>query len=125
MHHSIPESRARRIAALCSSAGKGRVLALAGVMIVIIAVSDWAIGINISLGVLYTIPIILTSFVLPTRHVLALAFVCAVFRMLFDSPGSVLEASLRFVLALIAFVSVGLCVEALLQNQQQTAIHLI
>ena len=117
-------SRVGRFASACSTAGRGRILSLAAAMVAIIAVSDWWIGLNISLGALYVVPMILAALALPTRPLIGTAFICAIFRMLFDSPGSTLEAVLRFVLALVAYASVGLFVSALLRNQQQTIDHL-
>ncbi len=114
------DSRLGKIAAACSNAGRGQILS----MVAIIAVADWRIGLDISLGPLYTIPMILAALVLPSRPVIGIAFICATLRMLFDSPGSLLEAALRFVLALIAYTCVGLFVSAQLRNQQQAIDHL-
>ena len=61
---------------------------------------------------------------LPPRPLTAIALMCAIFRMLFDSPDSGVEAILRFAFAFLAYTSVGLFVSTLLKNQRQAVEHL-
>jgi hypothetical protein len=49
------------------SAGKSKVLAIAFLMIAAIAVADWQVGLDISLGILYVVPMVLAAIVLGTR----------------------------------------------------------
>jgi two-component system, LuxR family, sensor kinase FixL len=114
----LQDSRLGRVVAACSNAGRSRVLTVAAVMIVGIAVSDWYIGLNISLGPLYIIPMMLVSVVLPPRAIMGIATLCTVLRMAFDDAGSAAEAVLRFVLVLVAFSSVGLFVSIVLNSHQ-------
>ena len=51
-----PRSRLDRIAAFWLDAGKPQVLAISGFMIAGIAVADWEVGLDISLGILYILP---------------------------------------------------------------------
>jgi PAS domain S-box-containing protein len=120
----LGDSRFGRIASACSGAGRMRTLAAAAVLIAAIAFADWRIGLNVSLGALYTLPMILAALALPARPLLGVALTCAVLRILFDNPDSPLEGSLRFVLAFIAYSSLGLFVSALLRNHQQAMDHL-
>ena len=120
---ALYESRAGRFASLRSSAARIRLASLAALLIVAIALTDRWVGLNLSLGVLYAVPIALLALVFPPVPLVATAFLCAVLRILFDSPGSKVESTLRFILAFIAFSSVGLFVAAVRKNQRLAMEH--
>jgi two-component system sensor kinase FixL len=121
---AVQQSRAGKVTALHSSAGRIRVASLAALLVMGIALADRWVGLNLSLGVLYVIPMSLLALVAPPQALVAAAILCAVLRISFDSPGSTLEAALRFVLALVAYCSVGLFVAAVRNNQRLAVEHL-
>jgi two-component system sensor kinase FixL len=94
-------------------------------MIAAIAFADWAIRLNISLGVLYLVPMMFAATVLDPPAIFALAGVCAILRLLFDySPSSLEESVLRFSFAAFAYCCAGLFMTALIRNRRLIATHL-
>ena len=99
--------------------GRLRVLAIVGVLIVSIAVSDWAAGTRFSLGLLYMLPMMLAGIVLAPWQTVILALVCAVLRLLFDLPiPPPVELALRFIFATLAYTGAGMFVTALIRNRE-------
>jgi PAS domain S-box-containing protein len=113
-----------RIVEFCLSVPKLRLLGIAALMIGAIALADWEIGLAVSLGALYILPMMLAAVWLRPRGVVALAALCAVLRFLFDQPGAPVETSLRFCFALFAYLISGLFVGALIRNRRLTLEHL-
>ena len=104
---------------------KPRVLSVAGVAIVLIALADWAIGTRASLGLLYIIPIMLGATVLAPWQTAFLALVCSALRATFDLPRpQPLELLLRFIFAFVAYTGLGLFVTALIRNRELAVRHL-
>lgn len=119
-----PRSRLDRIAAFWLDAGKPQVLAISGFMIAGIAVADWEVGLDISLGILYILPMMLAALVLNPRSIIGLAVVCATLRRLFENPHSSFETALRFAFALIAYSIAGLFVVSVIRNRQEQALRI-
>ena len=69
----LPRSGLDRIVAFCLDAGKPQVLAVSGLMIAGIAVADWEVGLDISLGILYILPMVLAAIVLTPRSIIDFA----------------------------------------------------
>jgi two-component system sensor kinase FixL len=114
-----------RIVGFCLQAGRSPVLAITAGMIAVIAFADWAIRLNISLGVLYLVPMMFAATVLNPPAICALAGICAILRLLFDfSPSSREETVLRFLFAAFAYTASGLFMTALIRNRQLIAAHL-
>ena len=103
------------------SAGKPKVLPIAFLIIVAIAVADWRVGLDISLGILYIVPMVMAAIVLKARWIVGLALLCATLRRLFENPHSGLETALRFVFATVAYVSAGLFIAAVMRNREEQA----
>src|SRR4051794_11547575 len=101
------------------SAGNAKVLPIALAMIVTIAIADWQVGLDISLGFLYIVPMVLAAIVLRTRWLVFLAILCASLRGLLESPHSQVEAALRFVFAVAAYTTAGLFIAAAMRNRQE------
>jgi hypothetical protein len=60
-------------------------------MVATIAFWDWRIGFDVSLGPLYTLPMILLDVTVPPRLLVVMALFCAALQMLFFNEGSTLE----------------------------------
>jgi len=94
-------------------------------MLTAISFADWAIRLNISLGVLYLLPMMLAATVLNALEIFALAEICAILRWLFDySPTTREETILRFLFASFAYICSGLFVTALVRNRRLMAEHM-
>lgn len=104
--------------------GKIRIVLAVACMIIVIAISDWAIGPTVSLGVLYILPMMLGGIVLRRSETIALAIFCALLRGRFDVPSTQAEAVLRFVFSSISYSASGLFVIALVRNRQLVSEHL-
>jgi signal transduction histidine kinase len=111
------------IAALLN-ARKSRVLPLVGGMVVLIALADRAVGNQMSLGVLYVLPMMLSAAALGPVQIGVLAILCSALRSWFDLPSPHLEMLLRFIFALISYSACGLVVRALIRNRQSAIEHL-
>src|SRR5712692_4751892 len=111
----LQEPRLSRMVALCLRAGKARVLAITAVMIAVISLADWSVGLAISLGVLYVLPMLLGAVALELPGIVGLAVLCAFLRSVFNNPPSPLEGALRFVFAVVAYIACGLFVTALVR----------
>jgi two-component system sensor kinase FixL len=109
---------------LCLKAGRIKVLAITAGVTVAIALADWYVGNNFSLGVLYIIPMMLGAVVLRRVETLLLAILCAFLKSLFDTPGSHMEVSLRFAFASLAYFCSALFVTALVRNRKLVIEHL-
>jgi PAS domain S-box-containing protein len=99
-------------------------LAVAGVLIAAIAATDWYIGLHVSLGALYVVPILILATGLPRQYALTGAVVCAAIRMVFGPERLWLDASLSFAMALIAYTAAALCVSELIRNRTLVLQHL-
>jgi len=119
-----PRGRLENIISSCLEAGRPKVLLIAGWLILLIAISDWAIGNTVSLGVLYIIPAMLAAVVLRPLETAGIAILCSFLRSCFDTPGSRAEVTLRFLFASAAYFGSGLFVTFLTRNRQLLMHHL-
>jgi signal transduction histidine kinase len=110
--------------ALLLRAGKLKILVTTAILVVLTALVDWAVGRNVSLAVLYIVPMMLGAVVLRPAQIVCLAVVCAYLRSLFDTPGSPAELALRFVFAMLAYIVSGLLVSGLVRNHELIRSHL-
>jgi two-component system, LuxR family, sensor kinase FixL len=105
-------------------ANKVQALCAAAAAILLIAVSDWAIGNRASLGLLYIVPMMIGATALTPWQTGVLALLCSVLRSTFDLPSPRLETWLRFVFAFLAYTVSGLFVTALIRNRRLMLQHL-
>ena len=105
-------------------AGKRNILSVAGVLVVVTALLDWAVGRNVSLAALYILPMMVAAVVLRPAETAAFALVCSYFRFRFDTAGSPAELTLRFVFATLAYFLSGLFVTVLVRNHELVIQHL-
>jgi PAS domain S-box-containing protein len=114
MPHDLSESYFR--------AGKSRLLALAGVMILLIAWVDWRIFPDLSVGFLYAFPIALAAPLLNRVQIGVLALSCMVLREQFDSSHAP-EVLTRSFLVFLAFAGTGLFIRELARNRDLVIQH--
>jgi len=117
-------SRLDRLFAFCLNAGKPQILGITALMIACIALGDWEVGLDISLGIMYILPMVLAAIVLTPRSIIGLAIVCTIVRGLFNNPHSVLQTVLGFGFGLLAYASAGLFVVAVMRNRQEHALRI-
>jgi two-component system sensor kinase FixL len=110
--------------ALLLRAGKVKILVATALLVALTALVDWAVGRNVSLALLYIVPMMLGAVVLRPAQILFLAGLCSYLRSLFDTPGSPAELALRFVFALLAYTVSGLLVSGLVRNHELVRSHL-
>lgn len=103
------------------NAGRAKVLTIIFLLILAIAMADWKVGLDVSLGILYVVPMVLASIVLPASSILGLALVCAMLQWLFGNPNMETEGVLRFVFANIAYLCAGLFIAAVIRNREEQA----
>lgn len=102
-----------------------RSLVLSGVLaaILIIAIADWRIGLNLSLGAIYVVPILVAAAISSRSYIILLSIACAALRQVFGTLGSNLEMVLNFFLVLIAYIGSGLFIHELVKSRR-TAVAL-
>ncbi|PWU11723.1 MAG: PAS domain-containing sensor histidine kinase [Terriglobia bacterium] len=105
-------------------AGERRILLIVCILIPCVTLMDWSVGDRVSLGVLYILPMMIGAIILNARGTALVAIVCAFLRAWFDTPASLLEATLRFVFAWLAYFVSGLFVMALVRNRRLVVEHL-
>jgi two-component system sensor kinase FixL len=120
----VQETSFGRIVAFCLQTDSKNILTLSVLMIVVIGFADWRIGLDLSLGVLYLLPVMLAATALRTSGVVMLALMCAVLRLTFNTHPLVVESVLRFAFAFLAYLSAGLFMIALIRNRQLILEHL-
>jgi two-component system sensor kinase FixL len=103
-------------------ANRSRLIAVAGLLISVIAVVDWATKPYISLGFLYLFPIMILGGFLSRAQILGVALVCAVLQEAFSNlPEN--EAVVRLFFSSAGFVGTGLFISELIHNRRITMTH--
>lgn len=113
-----------RLIAFCLRAGKVPISTATVLLVLLVALADWASGNTVSLGVLYILPMMLGAVILGAIEIAGLALVCAALRARFDVPSSHTEAMLRFAFASLSYFASGLFVTALVRNRELVVEHL-
>jgi signal transduction histidine kinase len=121
----LRKARMRKEAAsVLLGASKSRVFIATGLLVILVAVSDWSVGNTLSLGVLYILPMMLGGLVARPVQIAVLAILCAVLRLLFDVPSRQLETVLRFVFSSLGYFTSGVFVAMLVRNRKLVVEHL-
>ena len=105
-------------------AGRIKIYVMTAIVVLVVALADWAVGNTVSLGVLYILPMLLGALILGPFEIAGLALVCASLRARFDVPSSQAEALLRFAFASLSYFASGLFVTALVRNRELVVEHL-
>ncbi len=99
-----------------------RLTVVAVLLIIVVAVVDWATAPYISLGFLYLFPIMILGGCLSRPQIVGIALVCAVLQEAFSNlPES--EAVIRLVFSSAGFVGTGLFISELVRNRRITLKH--
>lgn len=102
---------------------RGKVQAGASLAIAIIAVVDWRVQPNVSLGFLYIIPLLVAAGFLSRLQIVLLGVACAVLREAFSPSPWEADYLAREAVVAGVFVASGLFVNELLRNRQRAIEH--
>jgi len=106
-----------------SPAGRFRLWLFSAGAIALIALIDWRLEPNLSLGLLYLFPILVSALFLSRWQLLAVAAVCTSLREWLSPFPWDLDAIARSAMALVAFLGVGLFVGELSRNRERALEH--
>ena len=82
------------------------------------AFADWQIGLQLSLGALYLIPMVVGAAVYTRPTIIALATLCTLLRIGFGAPMTPVESFLNFFLVMMAYGGSGLFVRAVVESRR-------
>lgn len=108
---------------LDSKPARRKALLASGIAIVVIAVLDWKVKPNVSLGFLYVFPILFLSLFSPRRQIVAVATACGVLREVLSPLAWDGDATARMLMGLVAFLGAGLFVSELARNRRLAVEH--
>jgi signal transduction histidine kinase len=114
----------QRFVAFLLQAPRWVLLGSSGVLIAAVWGVDLVLGSEISLGVLYVLPVMLASLTLSRPQVIALAAGCMILRAFGLADTGLADMLFRSLLALTAYCSTGLFVLELIRNRRLTLDHL-
>ena len=97
---------------------KRSVLGIAGLSVCLLAALEWYFKLDVSLGIAYTIPVAAAALVLTRPQILLAAMFCAYIRGQFTPQYPLLEQTLRWLMATIAYLGVGLLVAEMSRNRK-------
>lgn len=101
-----------------------RLLLLASMLLLLTAaLADWSSGLDVSLGVLYVLPILPAAIALERRWLLLFAILCALARIPFLPVKSPLDTVFRFLLSVVAHSTTGLFISELVRNRRLAVEH--
>jgi two-component system, LuxR family, sensor kinase FixL len=119
---SIDAPPVKDLLSIYAPANRARLMVVASLLIVAIALVDWATKPYISLGFLYLFPIMILSGFLSRSQVLVVALVCAVLQEAFSNlPEN--EAVIRLLFSSAGFVGTGLFITELIRNRRIVMTH--
>ncbi len=111
------------ILAIESKANRRRLGLISAGSIVAIALIDWRLEPNVSLGFLYVLPIVVSALFLNRWILLGGAVACAILREILSPFPWDLDAEARTLMALIAYIGAGFFVSELARNRQRAIEH--
>jgi two-component system sensor kinase FixL len=101
-----------------SESHRERVLMISALLVAVIAVVDWKVQPNVSLGLLYIFPIVLASGLLTSWRIAGYAAVCTGLREVFGPFDQQPETLARMAVVLAGFTGAGLLFSELSRNRQ-------
>jgi two-component system sensor kinase FixL len=107
----------RVMTAIYAPGNRWKLLLLAGLLVVVIAIADWRTTPYFSIGFLYLFPIMLAAGFLSRVQIVSLAILCAVLQEEFSNLPSV-DAIPRLILTCAGFVGTGLFISELIRNRR-------
>lgn len=96
-------------------------LALAALAAMILL--EWHWSFDFSLGIFYTIPVMIAAIALNRWQIIVFAILCAAIRGFFTPAASQLEFLLKFVMAFIAYGATGLLIVEIFNNRRRVLEH--
>src|SRR2546423_1119918 len=107
-----------------SDSNRNRVFQLAAVLSLAIAITDWKITPNVSMGFLYIVPMLLVAGSLKSWQILTLAVIYGILRETFNFPGNWQAGSnARLLVASSGFALAGLFVSEIVQKRRLMTQH--
>jgi two-component system, LuxR family, sensor kinase FixL len=107
----------RVMTAIYAPGNRWKLLLLAGLLVVAIAIADWRTTPYFSIGFLYLFPIMLAAGFLSRVQIVSLAVLCAVLQEEFSNLPSA-DAITRLILTCAGFVGTGLFISELIRNRR-------
>ena len=107
-----------------SSTSPAWLLGLAATVLIVISALDWILGVAVTLGALYLLPVLLVSGILPRAQLLSVAFLCAILRLLGAPPITLVEGVMNGLFAITAYALIGVFAAELIRSRRETALHL-
>jgi PAS domain S-box-containing protein len=98
-------------------------LTIALCMLTLIVLLEWYSELDYSLGVLYVLPILVAATVLGRIQIFLAAVLCALVRDVFHPPMTLIESTLRFVMAVLAYSGAGLLVVETMRSRKIVLAH--
>jgi PAS domain S-box-containing protein len=92
-----------------------------GLIIVVTAFADWRIGLDLSLGVFYLLPILVAAAVYSRPTILLLSLTCAILRIRFGAVTSPLETTLNSLLVMTAYAGSGFFVREVVDSKKRVS----
>jgi two-component system sensor kinase FixL len=93
-----------------SPVARRNILIISWLLLALLAFIEWQVRFDVSLGILYTLPVAVAGLVLNRWQVILMAVICAAVRGQFTPYLSNLESVARFLMAVIAYSASGLLV---------------
>lgn len=106
-----------------SPAARRNILIVSWALLALLALVEWQVRFDVSLGILYTLPVAISGLVLNRWQVILMAVFCAVVRGQFTPYLSSVEAFARFLMAAIAYSAAGLLVFEVSNNRRVLVEH--
>jgi two-component system sensor kinase FixL len=98
---------------------RGRMLALAVLLLLALMALEWSSDLDVSLGIFYVFPIAAAATVLTRPQILLAACLCAFVRGQFTLGLSPVETLLRFAMATLAYSGIGLLIVEMTQRRHR------
>ena len=99
-------------------ANRTKLLLVAGLLVVAIAVVDWKTTPYLSLGFLYLFPMIIVGGFLSRIQIVGIALLCALLQEIFSNLPTESEAIIRLILSSFGFAATGLLISELIRNRR-------
>lgn len=102
---------------------RGRMLSIALCMLALLVFLEWYSELDYSLGVLYVFPIMVAATVLGRIQILIASVMCALIRDTFHPPMTLIESTLRFLMAVLAYSGAGLLIYETMRSRKIVLAH--
>ncbi|MGC3972348.1 MAG: ATP-binding protein [Pirellulales bacterium] len=106
-----------------SPAARRNILLFSLAVLAVLVLVEYFLKADVSLGILYTVPVAIAAMVLKRRHVLLIAVACAIVRGQFTNDLTKKESVFRFLMATIAYAGAGLLVVEVSDNRRRLVEH--